>query len=608
MSIVVVALAVVLRLAWVLAVPSKPVGDFAMYVEAAAHLVEHGAFDAEYVYMPGYIFLIAPVQALGGGWLATKMVGALVGGLGAGPVIGLARQVSGGSGRVALLAGLLYAFWPAGIAIASVTGTDMPAAVMVVTAAYALMRFSDGRPTLAAVLFGVLTGLAAYIRAIVVPLAVLSVLVFRARKLSWRRSLRSTALATLVAFLVLAPWAIRNRLRYGETFFTDSHGGLTALVGANPNTDGCYSRSLNRMFRDATGFTLLAEPHREADRASLAMAKSWIAFDPLYTVGLLVSKAERLLAHERALLYWPLFRAGVLPDPYRAFFARHQASIEALADAFYLAMLALGLMGCGLAWARRQWLALALLPQALALTMLYTAIFAEPRYRLPIFMLLLPFSALALSWLRTTVVERVRGQGAPGWRTELIWALVPTLVVFLLAPGLAYAGAGLRRHHRWAVSECRVDDRTMLCAWRGSRGRANQTEPHGLLGTWDGVGLALSSDTPARADVVSAATEHGLPTGDYDVTATFELVPAAQGTAPFTGQLRVMANGAPLAPLVGMGELAGRSEAGQTFGWQSTLHHPGGLLRLGVEVDTPVPGARPTRLWLSNLTWTRRTR
>src|SRR5512140_3658770 len=151
MSFLVVALALTLRIAWVLLVPSKPVGDFAMYVESAAHLVEHGGLDPEYVYMPGYIFLIAPVQALGGGWLATKLVGAVLGGLGAGAVAGLAQRISGGGKRVGWIAGLLCACWPAGIAVSSVTGTDMPAAALVVIAAYFLWRFAGDRPLLAAI-------------------------------------------------------------------------------------------------------------------------------------------------------------------------------------------------------------------------------------------------------------------------------------------------------------------------------------------------------------------------------------------------------------------------------------------------------------------------
>src|SRR5689334_19286728 len=98
----VVALATLLRLAWVLAVPTKPVGDFAMYLESAAHVVEHGALDSEFVYMPGYVFLLAGVQALGGGVLAAKLVGAALGGLAAGPVQGLARSAWGD--RAALVA------------------------------------------------------------------------------------------------------------------------------------------------------------------------------------------------------------------------------------------------------------------------------------------------------------------------------------------------------------------------------------------------------------------------------------------------------------------------------------------------------------------------
>jgi hypothetical protein len=608
MSVLVVVLAIVLRVAWVLAVPSKPVGDFAMYVEAAAHLAKYGAFDGEYVYMPGYIFLIAPVQAMGGGWLATKLVGAFLGGLGAGAVLGIARRVSGGSSCVALIAGLLYAIWPAGIAIASVTGTDMPAAVMVLAAAYVLVRFSDRRPTTAAVLFGVLTGLAAYIRAIVVPLAALSALVFRAQRWSWRASLRSAALASLVALVVLSPWAVRNRLRYGELFFTDSHGGLTALVGANPNTDGCYSRSLNRMFHDVTGFTLLAEPHREADRASLAIAKRWIAFDPLYTLGLLASKLERLLAHERALLYWPLFRAGVLPEPYRTFFTHHQAGIEALADDFYLAMMALALMGCGVAWARRQWLALSLVPQALALVVLYTVIFAEPRYRLPIFMLLIPFSAIALDWLGRHVRQLSRRSPWQGWRAEVAWALGPPVAIFALSPMLAAAGRDLRQHHRWAVSECWVDGRARFCKWRAPSPSPEGTVPEGLAGVWDGVGIGLSR-AASQQSTVSTEAELTVAPGDYDISADLDLAPSALAGADSTGVAQVLGNGQALLPSIDLGRMASTMVAGQALHWTSTLHHPGGLLRVGIRVELPPAsiGSTPPRLWISNVRLARRT-
>src|SRR5678816_2485968 len=115
-----------------------------------------------------------------------------------------------------------------------------------------------------------------------------------------------TLAAFVVAALVLLPWGIRNKKRYGEFFLTDSHGGHTALVGANPNSDGNYSRSLNRLFWEGTGFRLFSEPHRGADHAAFKLAERWTKAEPKYALGLLAAKADRLLSHERPLLYLSL--------------------------------------------------------------------------------------------------------------------------------------------------------------------------------------------------------------------------------------------------------------------------------------------------------------
>jgi hypothetical protein len=590
MSFVVVALAIALRVLWVLCVPTKPVGDFAMYVESAAHLASHGSFDSEYIFMPGYIFLVAPVQALGGGWLATKLVGAVLGGLGAGAVVGIARQLTN-SARTALVAGLLYAFWPAGIAIASVTGTDMPAAVLVVVAVYFLVRFADKRPLLAALLFGLFTGLGAFIRAIVIPLAALAVLVFRAQSKSWKAATAYTAVACATAVLLLSPWMLRNRLRYGETFLTDSHGGHTALVGGNPNTDGCYSRSLNRMYHDATGFALLAEPHRRADHAALTIAKEWTAFEPLFSLGLLGSKAERLLVHERALLYWPLFRAGVLPAPESSFFGRHRSFIEGVADYYWLTIVALSLMGIALASVRKQWLALSLLPQIVALVALYTLIFAEPRYRLPIAMLLMPMAAIALVWIGNMTVGIVRHTLPTSWKRETILALGLATAVFITAPTLAWAAGRLREHHRWAVSECDVAGKIQLCRWRSNH--ATSVEP-AIRGAWNGVGIALPSTNTAAT--TEAAIE--LAAGAYELSADIDSVQAAPELA---GTVTIFANDRPLSPELSLADIVAASKGGKAIAWQARLDHPGGGLRLRVAVTPSTDGAPAAYVWLSNL-------
>src|SRR5438045_2710220 len=79
----------------------------------------------------------------------------------------------GGGRGAALAAGLLAALWPAGIAVASVTGTDMPAAALLIAAVWLLARDADANPTRAALLFGFVLGLAAWVRAVALPLAAL---------------------------------------------------------------------------------------------------------------------------------------------------------------------------------------------------------------------------------------------------------------------------------------------------------------------------------------------------------------------------------------------------------------------------------------------------
>jgi 4-amino-4-deoxy-L-arabinose transferase-like glycosyltransferase len=566
-SALVVGLATLLRLAWVLAVPTKPVGDFAMYLESAAHVVEHGSLDPEFVYMPGYVFLLALVQALGGGVLAAKVVGALLGGLVTGPIQGLARSAWGP--RAALAAGLLYALWPAGIAVTSVTGTDLPTGVVVVTAAWCLVHWGPRRPATAAVLFGLVMGLAAWMRAVALPLAALAAVYFWAQGLPWRLVARNGALACLAAALVLAPWAVRNRLRYGHTFFTDSHGGLTALVGANPDTDGAYSRSLNRIFHETTGYTLLAEPHREADRASYEMARDWVRFERPYAAALVVTKAERLLDSQAPLLYWPIYRRGVLSGARADWFVRHRRALEGLVDAYWWLLAGAGVAGLALALARRNWAALAFVPLPLALVGIYALFFAEARYQLAIVMFLFPPAGAALVWLG----ERLRARPP---RTELIAVAAGLALVFAGWPTLVWAAGRVRDGHRWAAHVCSVGGQAVVCKWRNGG-----TGSSGIRGVWNGLGVEVGK---------SARLQWPLPPGPVRVRAQLDLAPVG----PATGTVVLSAGDAE--QRLSLEGLERESRAGRTVPVELQVAHPGGLLVLTLESRGQGP-----RIWLGDL-------
>jgi len=526
-----IALGIALRLLWVLAVPSRPVGDFALYRESAAYLVEHGSLDPEFIYMPGYVFLLAAVEWLGGGLLAAKLIGVAAGGAVAFAAAGTAEQLFGR--RAALATAAIGALWPAGIAVTSVTGTDLPAGALVALAVWLLVRLGGTRPRLAAGLSGLVFGLGAWIRAVTVPLAALSFFFWWATD-GWRVALRRTAVTVAVAVAVLLPWGVRNRALYGELFLTDSHGGHTALVGANPNSEGTYSRSLNLMFTKATGYRLMDTPdrHRASDRAAYAIAKEWSAFEPAYALGLLAAKADRLLSHERNLLYWPIFRQGVLPASARAFEDAHRTALERLADWFWYGVVALFVAGLvlvpgGLAareassstsdgrGAREQdRRPLALLAFPGAMVAIYASFFSEVRYHLAIAPLLFPMAGAAAVWLWDGGRRRFEGE-----RLRLARVAVAAAGTFAAWSLLLAAGEALRSRHRWAVTICEYPSATEahLCAWRRS---APAEGPSPVRGTWDGVGLRIAARRDGGDNVLAAArTELALETGHYRVKA-----------------------------------------------------------------------------------------
>ena len=314
--------------------------------------------------------------------------------------------------------------------MASVVGTDS-AAALVVAALALLVVLAPRRPWAAAVIFGVMMGLAAWIRAVALPLTALSAGVWLARRQPVVRALMLAGTSIVATLVVLAPWGIRHVRESGAVYFTDDHGGVTALIGANPNSEGTYTRALNRMFNDVTGRSVLAEPHHETDQIAYGIVREWWRYEPGYALGLAVTKAERLFDPEDRLFYWPMFRPGVLVGRAADRVAAHHDGLAAVGYAFGLAVLVVGLFGMAIAVVQRRWGLLALVPFQLSLTATYTMFFAEPRYRLPIEMLAFPFVALALVELlrfATAVVRRTSADIArarpallAGAATVLVW-------------------------------------------------------------------------------------------------------------------------------------------------------------------------------------------
>ena len=427
-------------------------------------------------------------------------------------------------------------------------------------------------------------GLGAYVRAVAVPLAGFSLFYFLAAGAPWRRAAGYAGLSTAIAFLVLSPWVLRNRWHYGEWMLTDSHGGLTALVGANPNTEGRYSRSLNRLFKEVTGYTLLAPPHREADRAAYALARDFTDFSPAYAVGLVALKSERLLDRERPLLYWPIYRAGVLPPGgVKSWFDRNRTRIEAWTDGFWLVLVAAFFAGVGMAAARRRWDALAFVPIQIALVGIYSLYFAEVRYHLPIAALMFPVAAGVVPLLREAtshlsrmmarmIARRLQSRGSSSSRPPdpvpaatarplRRDALAAAVAVLLLGAGWSAwkaFGEYLRQGHRWAAHVCRIDGRPAVCKWRSAR-----PGPSPVRGVYDGVGIDLSNlDGSGRT---GARLSLPVPPDHHVVRARLDLTGASK-TSPQYPACRVsLSAGETTSAPIPLSDLAAASGTSETI-------------------------------------------
>jgi hypothetical protein len=546
--LVVTIVALALRVAWVLSVPTIAVGDFATYRESAMFLSERGRLDDGFIYMPGLVLLLAGIDRLGGEVLAGKLLGAGFGALTAAALMviagALGRSVTteatgpaaGGPDRSAptprLLGGcvaVLYVLWLPGLAMASVVGTDVPCAALICVALAGLFHWGPRRPVVAAVAFGAAMGGAAWFRAVALPLVALSGGYWLALRAPVRRVVTRTLLGVAVALVVLGPWAWRNFEQSGSLEFTDSHGGVTALMGNDPNTEGTYSRGLGVSFQELTGKTFLSPPHRDTDRLAYRLARRWMVFEPGFTLGMIAMRIERLLAPERGLLYWSVYRPGVLPPAATLAFDVRRAWLTGLTDA-YGWLLVVGLCaGVSFAVRARAFGVLVPLGFALALLGTYAVFVAEPRYRVTSEIVAFPVAAYGLAHLARRAGMLVRGvargtsgrAGAAhpdprgGWtclrvaRQRLTGAGGPLLgtaglLLALVVGGFATVEGGrfLRDRHRWAFSVSSVDGQPAATYWRPVfDAHASRFEASPLRGGAGGVTILPPPPGAARSTV-----------------------------------------------------------------------------------------------------------
>jgi hypothetical protein len=245
-----------------------------------------------------------------------------------------------------------------------------------------------------------------------------------------------------------------------------------------------------------------------------------------------------------------------------------------------------------------------MLPFIVVLAGLYAVIFADPRYRLPISLLVFPFAAAGLHWAAQTarnIVHERRVARALRWEIGL--ALGLNIVIFAGAPTLAWAGEWLREQHRWSVQVCHVNQEARLCSWRMTGARDDNGTPS-IRGVWNGVGLSIPAAVPDRMKEAVIETEWDAPPGDYAVEASLDIAPLHASASIPAGEFSVQVGEDAAGATVSLAAIAQATRESNPLPLRLEAHHQGGKLPVRLHIAIP-PGALsatlPGRLWVNEL-------
>ena len=291
------AVAAVLRLAWALVVPVRPVSDGAAYETFARNLAAGGAFgwdpavpDAYWAPGPAFLYSLF-LRAFGPDLWPIVIGNGLLSMAAVVLTVVVVRQWS--SERVALAAGWLMACWPLQIQFVTILASELPFTVAVLAAFAFAGRGTENWPRVLAA--GVMIAVASYLRPTALLLPGGLALVALWRRTPWVPVLTRTAAIVAVTVVLVAPWTYRNYQVFGRFVAISANSGANLWMGNNPDSDGTYMptppelASLDRASKDA----LLRE-----------RAIEWMTQEPAAAAALMVRKLAVTHATETIGVVW----------------------------------------------------------------------------------------------------------------------------------------------------------------------------------------------------------------------------------------------------------------------------------------------------------------
>jgi hypothetical protein len=399
----VIALVILPRLAWVVAVPTLPVYDYERYHTAALALL-HGAPHGAPLQDFGVVtFLAALASVFGRGLMAGKLADVLLAVMTVVLLLALGRRVFGEqAGRAAAL---LFALWPADISFRSVFATEFGFVLGWLAGSLVLLRAAGkhGSANLEFVLAGALFGLGTVFRpvgALLLPVA----LVWVAARTQGRRSrvfARGMALVGGFMVVLVAQLALGRALGFDVRASTL---GLNIMTGTDAAAEGQYSDETAELFhhwveREGPGRALVT-----------AVRTGWrrMTSQPVAFVALALAKYRVMWGNDAYGIYWST--KDVRDGPANAWASARREGLFAVSQFYYLGLLAFGILGSWRLVRRRFVRSATLLLLALpAFALMHVVLEVQGRYHYPLAHVVLLLAGAGLA----SVGPRVANSPAP---------------------------------------------------------------------------------------------------------------------------------------------------------------------------------------------------
>jgi 4-amino-4-deoxy-L-arabinose transferase-like glycosyltransferase len=298
----------VLRVAWVVWVPTQPVFDFATYLQTAANIFNgygHSLNGNPVAWQgPGFAFLLAFVHTLAGSANPNHaLVLNVILSTATLPMLFFVyrRWFWDAWGKVFVAYGITAVF-PNLIAYTNVAGTETLFLFLLAALLLAQLYIPASSPYRRAIVMGVLCGLAALTKPFMLAYPVVVFVMWWMQENKLKQTFAFVGLMVGVMLITIAPWSIRNFVQFGRPILISYNAGYVQLVNNNyANLNGMWmpleavpvpDELREEIARSLSGGRTIQEAY-ELEPLLAAQARSWIIRNPRRFTELAFLRVQR---------------------------------------------------------------------------------------------------------------------------------------------------------------------------------------------------------------------------------------------------------------------------------------------------------------------------